>query len=351
MPKQVVIKISEPQTKMNPEGLVALERMPKVFGEFQAAFNVMGTVVFEKTGATTGRFTKRVEDYCTLYVTDLKLGSIAVSATPYHSQQTLEGDCPGDMVTREIEKVFDIIDADGDEDELMEIIPGDGDRQRFLKHLEDFWPDMPVEDEEVASIEIGFGKSRPKPLNPIKREVISHWARSPPQDVDVELTGAISELRVMDGHRFRLKTPHKEILCHYQRELEGQLRDYLGKAINIHGKGRLVNGVVAELNDIHDIEPFDHLELYEVGFEGRLYVLSRPLEINIDLSNDYWILTNDEFDISVGHERFLDAEEGVRAYFAFLYQSFVMEPHHKMTDGARRLQRALRELVKKVEDV
>lgn len=83
-----------------------------------------------------------------------------------------------------------------------------------------------------------------------------------------------------------------------------------------------------------------------IRFDDKIYVLSEKLDCKVVFENDFFIITNELFDITVWGDSRTEAEKAFSFTFSALYQNYVNDDDVNLSETAKNIKIKLKQIVK-----
>jgi len=229
--------------------------------------------------------------------------------------------------------------------ELEERLPNRRYRSRILRDLHNMVPDP---SEDINLIYRGPDKMNitlRSENGPILKGVIGDSRKE-----SITLLGVLSEIRVTAGKRsFELFGPEGRVRIRYRKEMIEKILRYIqdGKPITLVGIAKLKNDDTIDIvEDLTSIEYLKTIERHRIISSEYDIRLSRPLVLEIDYSEDRWVMENKELSLKAQDKDYSNCLRDIEEEFAFIYNEYSNTEDNELTKDALHLKRILKTMVK-----
>ena len=288
-----------------------------------------------------GDFPQVVKDQCTLFITNLEMGSLIADMQIGDAQIGLPG-LDGTYGERAISLTNEFIgvlsDSNVSIDDLHNKIGNPHRVNKILKELHSMWPST----QSKSELTFKFGDNPEKRLNPDQRDVIQSILHTPLHEYEKEVFGRVIEIRVDEKRKIQIDTPEGPIECHYTSDIEDAVREVIGELVTIRGvmipsKGKFILSIDDEVS----IDNVSQYHLKTMGKNGIDTNLIREVLVDIDFENDYYIASNDDLGLLSAKSKMKQVVEEIQEELAVLWQEYVSVDEDELTASGKSLRKKL----------
>ncbi|TFH46917.1 MAG: hypothetical protein E4G94_01340 [ANME-2 cluster archaeon] len=322
------------------------ERIPatEMVGAIQHIQNVIyhiGDYLNGTPNRPKGDFPQVVKDHCTLFITNLEMGSVIADMQIGDAQiglPGLEGTYGERAITLADEFIKEISLADASLENLHNKIENPHRVNKILKEFEAMWPSV----QSKRTLNFSFGGNPKKRLNPNQRDVIQSLLHTPLHEYEKEVFGRVIEIRVDEKRKIQLDTPEGPIECHYTSDIEDAVREVIGELVTIRGmmtplKGKFILSIDNEVS-IDDVSQY-HLKTMKK--DGIDIELMEEVLIDVDFEDDYYIASNDYLGLLSAKPKMKQVIEEIQEELAVLWLEYVAVDEDKLTASGKDLREKL----------
>lgn len=288
-----------------------------------------------------GDFPQVVKDQCTLFITNLEMGSLIADMQIGDAQTGLPG-LDGTYGERAISLTNEFIgvlsDSNVSIDDLHNKIGNRHRVNKILKELHSMWPST----QSKSELTFKLGDNPEKRLNPDQRDVIQSILHTPLHEYEKEVFGRVIEIRVDEKRKIQIDTPEGPIECHYTSDIEDAVREVIGELVTIRGvmipsKGKFILSIDDEVS----IDNVSQYHLKTMGKNGIDTNLIREVLVDIDFENDYYIASNDDLGLLSAKPKMKQVVEEIQEELAVLWQEYVAVDEDELTASGKSLRKKL----------
>ncbi|AAM03552.1 TPA: hypothetical protein HA338_13960 [Methanosarcina acetivorans] len=325
------------------------EKIPAIemVGTIQHIQNIifhLGDYFYGNPSRPKGDFPQVIKDSCTLFVTNIEMGSV-------HAEMQI-GDAQvgitdlGTLGERAICATNELIEtlshADVSKEELGEIIKDPHRLNKVLKEFYLMWPDP----QSKRSLTFGFSGKVEENLNPEQKEVIRSILRKPVEEYEKEVFGRVYELRVDKNRRIQIDTPEGAIDCNFTADIEEDIKDIIGNIVTIRGvmkpsKGKFVLSIDSEVS----IERNSRYYLASIKRDEIEVKLKEEVPIDIEFEDDYYIASNDDLGLLAVQPKMKLLIEELKGQLNVLWQEYVLADEEELAPSGKDLREMLISIV------
>ncbi len=326
------------------------ERIPatEMVGAVQHIQNVIyhiGDYLNGTPNRPNGNFPQIVKDQCTLFITNLELGSVIAEMQIGDAQTGLPG-LDGTYGERAISLANDLIEVISHDDASLESMHEkieDSHRvNKILKEIDAMWPSA----QSKRALNFGFGGNPKKRLNPDRKGVIQSLLHTPIEEYEKEVFGRVIEIRVDEKRKILIDTPEGIIECHYTSDIEDAVREVIGELVTIRGmmvpsKGKFILSIDNEIS----IDNVSQYHLKTMKKDGIDIGLIEEVLIDVDFEDDYYIASNDNLGLLSAKPKMKQAIDEIQEELAVLWQEYVAVEESELTSSGMELRKKLISIV------
>ena len=288
-----------------------------------------------------GDFPQVVKDQCTLFITNLEIGSVVAEMQIGDAQTGLPG-LDGTYGERAISLANDLIELishdDASLESLHEKIENPHRVNKILKEIDAMWPNA----QSKRSLNFGFGGNPRKRLNPDRKSVIQSLLHTPLEKYEKEVFGRVIEIRVDEKRKIQIDTPEGVIDCHYTPDIEDAVREVIGEFVTIRGmmmpqKTKFILSIDNEVSIDHVLQY--HLKTMEK--DGIDIDLIEEVLIDVDFEDDYYIASNDDLGLLSAKPKMKQVIDEIQEELAVLWQEYVAVGESELTSSGKDLRKKL----------
>ena len=288
-----------------------------------------------------GDFPQVVKDQCTLFITNLELGSVIAEMQIGDAQTGLPG-LDGTYGERAISLANDLIEVishdDASLESMHEKIQNPHRINKILKEFDAMWPNA----QSKRALNFGFGGNPQKRLNPERRSVIQSLLHAPLEEYEKEVFGRVIEIRVDEKRKIQIDTPEGPIECHYTSDIEDAVREVIGELVTIRGmmvpsKGKFILSIDNEIS----IDKVSQYHLKTMKKDGIEIELIEEVLIDVDFEDDYYISSNDELGLLSAKPKMKQTIDEIQKELAVLWQEYVAVEESELTSSGMDLRKKL----------
>jgi hypothetical protein len=336
---RLVIQASDPAQKVEVRAVVdKLDRL-------QSALLHLGDYLTGSDFRTRGGSTELVRRLCTLYVSDVRMGSFDATLDFGPFGPTTEGEASlGEESVEKLHQIISLVENEPEvESRVDESIEDPRHRTRIIKDLRDLWP----EERDHLNIGLTIRGQQSSPLTPKGRLVLEGLLSRQRDAEQVSVKGILGTAHVMPGEAyFRIDGPDGRVTCHMTEGLLETARSLLGRPTIVYGQADFDSvGNVREITTIDRIEPFRELTLQRLFRGDTELVLRQPVTVSIDYRDSLWVAENDDLGIVSANGDYDTCLQNFQEDFLFAWQEYANADDSQLTVGGRNLKRSLLSLV------
>ncbi|AKB59905.1 hypothetical protein [Methanosarcina barkeri] len=325
------------------------EKIPAIemVGAIQHIQNIifhLGDYFYGNTSRPTGDFPQIIKDSCTLFVTNIEMGSVHAEMQIGDSQVGITE--LGTLGERAICATNELIEAlshkDVSKEELGEIIKDPHRLNKVLKEFYLMWPDP----QSKRSLTFGFSGKVEEKLNPEQKEVIQSLLHKPVEEYEKKVFGRVYELRVDKNRRIQIDTPEGPIDCNFTADIEEDIKDIIGNIVAIRGvmkpfKGKFVLSIDSEAS----IERNPQYYLTSIKRDEIEVKLKEEVPIDIEFEDDYYIASNDDLGLLAVQPKMKLLIEELKGQLNVLWQEYVLVDEEELAPSGKDLREMLISIV------
>jgi hypothetical protein len=321
------------------------EKIPAIemVGAIQHIQNIifhLGDYFYGNPSRSKGDFPQVIKDSCTLFVTNIQMGSV-------HAEMQI-GDAQvgitdlGTLGERSICATNELIEAlshaNVSKEELGEIIKDPHRLNKVLKEFYLMWPDP----QSKRSLTFGFSGKVEEKLNPEQKEVIQSLLHKPVEEYEKKVFGRVYELRVDKNRRIQIDTPEGPIDCNFTADIEEDIKDIIGNIVTIRGvmkpfKGKFVLSIDSEAS----IERNPQYYLTSIKRDEIEVKLKEEVPIDIEFEDDYYIASNDDLGLLAVQPKMKLLIEELKGQLKVLWQEYVLVDEEELAPSGKDLREML----------
>ncbi len=261
------------------------------------------------------------------------------------AQQTLEDYTnPEETLIGTSVRTFDKIlthIAEGNEEALKNDFDDPLSMKRILHDINNIWPT----ERGTYSLELRVHKFKGW-AKPEDRVVIKNIWEPEVKVVQERLVGVLAEMRVRPKKSIELRGTLGKLQLSFEKEHEEKLKKLLNRVVIAECELEINESEKVKGLRILNVEPTNSIQIQRIVSEDFELSLRKPLEVNIRIEEDYWLLSNEELKIEVLEKDLPEAYEAFNEVFSLLFAEYVSEGNpHKMTEGALAIRNAFLEYV------
>lgn len=325
------------------------EKIPAIemVGAIQHIQNIifhLGDYFYGNPSRSKGDFPQVIKDSCTLFVTNIQMGSV-------HAEMQI-GDAQvgitdlGTLGERSICATNELIEAlshaNVSKEELGEIIKDPHRLNKVLKEFYLMWPDP----QSKRSLTFGFSGKVEEKLNPEQKEVIQSLLHKPVEEYEKEVFGRVYELRVDKNRRIQIDTLEGPIDCNFTADIEEDIKDIIGSIVTIRGvmkpfKGKFVLSIDSEAS----IERNPQYYLTSIKRDEIEVKLKEEVPIDIEFEDDYYIASNDDLGLLAVQPKMKLLIEELKGQLNVLWQEYVLVDEEELAPSGKDLREMLISIV------
>jgi flagellar basal body rod protein FlgF len=316
---------------------VAIKDAANFLYELQLLINHLGDYL---TGSDyrKGPSPESVSKRCELFIKEIETGSVKATLQLQDKQLALEGATLGESSIDKFHEIMDII-ANGKEIEnnLKRSIDHNLHRTKIIEDLHKLWPN----EKDNYLVRIFYSNKEIKLESDTKLLVEGLLHRNETQKTSVK--GILGELKVMQNKRMRIiGGPDGNIGCTFSKEKMDQVKKLIGKPVTVFGDADFDSyGSIKEMTDIEKLERFTEFKLHRILSEEKEITLSYPIIVDVDYSDDQWILKNDELNIMGFGETYDESLKEFNEEFVFVWKEYGLANDNDLTYDAQLLKKNL----------
>ncbi len=280
-----------------------------------------------------GIFPQVVKDQCTLFITNLEIGSVVAEMQIGDAQTGLPG-LNGTYGERAISLANDLIELISHDNTSLESLHKKIENphrvNKILKEFDAMWPSA----QSKRALNFGFGGNPQKRLNPDRKSVIQSLLHAPLEEYEKEVFGRVIEIRVDEKRRILIDTPEGPIECHYTSDIEDAVREVIGELVTIRGmmmplKSRFILSIDNEVS----IDNVSQYHLKAMKKDGVDRELIEEVLIDVDFEDDYYIASNDDLGLLSAKPKMKQVIEEIQEELAVLWQEYVAVEESELTSS------------------
>lgn len=319
-------------------------RFAEIISATQDAMYRLGEALGGYPFRSRGNLPGILKESCELRVREIGMGSLeTVLELP-----ELQAHAKEDLGERSLVALDHVVDAVARDDPkfqvLKETVPDPRFRSRFIQSLVEIFP-RPTDKFYVG---VGWTKPSLRRLTSKQHLVLESYRRTPPRPTDIELTGAIIEVRVApDPRHVRVfDRERNQVKCYISDELEDVAIALLRQPVVISGTGHLDrSGELNQLDTVHSIKPLEFIEFREIRWEMETLRLREPIRLQPFFSEDNWSLEYGNLGIVIVAPSLDQCERDFQEEFFTLRKEYAKAPEKGLTEDAKDLKRRINSLV------
>jgi hypothetical protein len=321
------------------------EKIPAIemVGTIQHIQNIifhLGDYFYGNPNRPKGDFPQIIKDSCTLFVTNIEMGSVHAEMQIGDTQAGITG--LGTLGERAICATKDIIEAlshsDVSKEELREIIKDPHRLNKVLKEFYLVWPDQ----QSKRSLTFGFSGKVEKKLNPAQKEVIQSLLRKPLEEYEKEVFGRVYELRVNKNRRIQIDTAEGTIDCNFTADIEEDVKDVIGNIVTIRGVMKPSKGkFILSIDNEASIERNSRYCLASIKKDGVETKLKVKVPIDIEFEDDCYIASNDDLGLLAVQPKMELLIEELKGQLGVLWQEYVLVDEEELAPSGKDLREML----------
>ncbi|WP_407355108.1 hypothetical protein [Methanolobus sp. WCC5] len=300
----------------------------------------VGDYVFGNGCRTSGVFPQEVRDSCTLLFKDIKMGSVDAELIIGDEQVSITDDGTlGEIAICATNDLLKAISKKGAlKEELYQII---NDPHRLNKLLKEFYSMCP-ETGSSKTVSIGFCGEKPTELSSLHKQILHELMNKPAEEYEKEIFGWVFDLRVDQKKKIMVDTTEGQINCFYDNEIENEVREYIGKFVNVKGTMKPHNRYYAMYIDSEDsIEEKKDYFLKQMRVADEPRILLENVQLLLEREDDCYVASNDGLGIlAVGNSMKGVIKEAEEQLF-ILFKEYVLTDD-ELADSGKLLSEKLR---------
>lgn len=316
---------------------VSIKNAANFLYELQLLINHLGDYL---TGSDyrKGPSPESVSKRCELFIKEIKTGSVKATLQLQDQQVALEGSTLGESSIDKFHEIMDII-ANGREIEnnLKKSIDHNLHRTKIIEDLHKLWPN----ENDKYTVKIFYLDKEIKLESDTKLLVEGLLHKNETQKTSVN--GILGELKVMQNKRLRIiGGPDGNIACTFSKEKMDLVKKLIGKPVMVFGDADFdAYGNIKEMTDIEKLERFSEFKLHRILSKEEELTLTQPIVVDVDYSDDQWILKNDELNIIGFGETYDESLKEFNEEFVFVWKEYGLAKDNELTYDAQLLKKNL----------
>ena len=262
-----------------------------------------------------------------------------------------------DLGSRALDRLNETLQAvtNHDPGPVHDLYPDFGQRVRVIKSFIPLLPEEGSDYDVLVSTETATFHMDSR-LRPFFARLAREEGPGVPEEAVRTLTGRLFRIEVETGQRqIGLKVSNRQIRCFYPEELEDVMRDLVpGSLVEVEGRATLdARGEVVQIEEVFDARTIQLIPLYwqRVIYSHRYFRLRRPIQIRVDFNDNLWIHAYEPLGILAYAPTRSESLEMLRMDFVAAWDAVAHEDDANLTEDARALKGALRDLVQSEEGV
>lgn len=280
-----------------------------------------------------GDFPQIVKDQCTLFITNLEIGSVIAEMQIGDAQTGLPG-LDGTYGERAISLANDLIEVISHDDVslegLHEKIENHHRVNKILKEFDAMWPNA----QSKRALNFGFGGNPKKRLNPNQKTVIQSLLHTPFEKYEKEVFGRVIEIRVDEKRKILIDTPEGVIECNYTSDIEDAVREVIGELVTIRGMMvPLKRKFILSIDNEVSIDDVSQYHLKTMKKDGIDIELIEEVLIDVDFEDDYYIASNDDLGLLSAKPKMKQVIDEIQEELAVLWQEYVAVDESELTSS------------------
>lgn len=280
-----------------------------------------------------GDFPQIVKDQCTLFITNLEIGSVVAEMQIGDAQTGLPG-LDGTYGERAISLANDLIEVISHDDVslegLHEKIENHHRVNKILKEFDAMWPNA----QSKRALNFGFGGNPKKRLNPNQKTVIQSLLHTPFEKYEKEVFGRVIEIRVDEKRKILIDTPEGVIECNYTSDIEDTVREVIGELVTIRGMMvPLKRKFILSIDNEISIDNVSQYHLKTMKKDGIDIELIEEVLIDVDFEDDYYIASNDDLGLLSAKPKMKQVIDEIQEELAVLWQEYVAVDESELTSS------------------
>lgn len=320
---------------------VTATEVARALDAFQQVFWLVGEEVAKLGSREKGSFPKTVLANYTLEVTQVRTGSVIAEFRLGATTQTvIEGHTAhvNAAMTR-IERFIDIISSPTAKPADLDAISESPQRRRRLLYQAERL--VPQEENVRVSVKV-VGKKREVPV--VARKTIERLLLAEPRAETLDLQGFVASIRVDKKRVLLIDTPEGERRVSYARELEGDVRELLGKLARVQATMPETKGL-PEVTDSAHVKPLASLPISSFTVDGLAKTFSPPINFSFELDGDEYLAHHDDLQIVARATEMRKLVQEIEGTLSALWDIYVESPENELTQDAIDLRNTLKHLV------
>lgn len=325
---------------INGEEKIPAIEMAGTIQHIQNAIYHTGDYLYGNPNRPKGDFPQVIKDSCTLFITNIEMGSIHAEMQIGDAQVSITD--AGTLGEKAICATRDVVEAlsnaDVSKEELGKIIKDPHRLNKILKEFYMMWPDRQSKREITFELGEGFEEK----LKPGQKEVISSLLRKPLEEYEKEVFGRVYELRVDKRRRIQIDTPEGTIDCHFTADIEDEIKDIIGNIVSIKGLMKPLKGkFVLSIDSEDSIEKNTQYYLSSIKRRGIEKKLVKSVPLDIEFEDDEYIASNDELGLLAVQPKMDSLIEEIREQLEVLWQEYVQVDEEELAPSGKNLRDVL----------
>jgi hypothetical protein len=312
---------------------------------FQHLQNILYQVcdeVIDNEFRKTGRYPKKVKEYCDLVLKNITISSADVAVGLSYTQigLPLEGfeKTFGEQAITITNNIIEIVrESDDIFPELEPIISDEDRRKRILSEIDKIWPD----DSSNYDYSIAVGEKKLNPMHPQRKPKIREALETEITQIEKTVFGRLIVLNFTKKHTCQIETAEGRYDCKYSPDLVDIIKNNGGEIVSLSGKLTEFKTILIE--SASDLTRINIIPLNEIIVDEENIVLKRPIDLDIeyDKENDEYVVENENLNVFVINDDLKEAIESLKEQIGILWVEFVKEDPSNLTDSAIEFRKTL----------
>lgn len=273
-----------------------------------------------------------VKDSCTLFITDIEMGSVTAEMQIGDDQVGITEDGTlGEMAICSTKELLEAISRTNvSKEDLYDIIKDPHRLNKLLREIYSMWPDEGA----PRTISIGFAGEPMRELNPSYKKMVKELMHKPIDEYEKEVFGWVFDLRVDQQKKIMIDTPEGHINCLYNPEIEDVVIEYIGEFVNVRGTMKLHNGHYVMFIDNEDsIEKSSQYFLKEMKMGELAKKLAEAVPLELERDDGFYVASNDELGILASQKHMKDVIGETKEQLFILFKEYVLTDDKLATSG------------------
>jgi translation initiation factor 2 beta subunit (eIF-2beta)/eIF-5 len=210
------------------------------------------------------------------------------------------------------------------------------DPHRLNKLLKEFYSMCP-ETGSSRTVSIGFCGETPTELSSNHKKTLHELMNKPAEEYEKEIFGWVFDLRVDQQKKIMIDTSEGQITCFYDNEIENEVREYIGKFVNVKGTMKPHNKYYAMYIDSEDsVEESTDYFLKQMRVEDDSKPLLENVPLLLEREDDCYVASNDELGILAVSNSMKNVIKEAEGQLFILFKEYVLTDD-KLADSGQLL--------------